>query len=229
METFPRFGLGTFLSEPGLTREAVRCAIEDAGYRNLDCAWVYGNEAEVGEALHDLFERKVVKREEIWVTSKLWCNAHHREDVEPQCRETLKNLQLDYLDLYLVHFPVAFQKVEGNPTPIIDGKVLVDETVSVIETWIAMQELVKKGLVKRIGVSNFNIELMEKMRFHPDITIQPYTNQVACNLYMQQEALIDYCKKRNIIVTAHTAIGRPPDTVGEPVLLEDEELVKVAN
>ena len=84
MQEFPRFGLGTYLSEKGVTQEAVRYAVEECGYRNIDCAWVYGNEEEIGNALHDMFERKVLKREEIWITSKLWNNAHHPKDVENQ-------------------------------------------------------------------------------------------------------------------------------------------------
>ena len=229
MQDFPRFGLGTFLSNKGLTQEAVRYAVEECGYRHIDAAWVYANEEEIGEALHDLFTRKVIKREEIWITSKLWNNAHHPEDVENQCKETLKKLQLDYLDLYLIHFPFAIEKVPGDNFPKRNGVAPLDRSVSVIDTWKAMENLVKKGLVKRIGVSNFSIELLEKLRFAKGITIQPYTNQVECHLYMQQEALIDYCQKRNIYVTTHTSIGRPSDTKGEPQVLEDEELKRVSN
>ena len=228
MQDFPRFGLGTFLSDKGATQEAVRYAIEECHYNNIDCAWIYKNEEEVGAALHDVLTRNVVKREDIWVTSKLWNNSHHPEDVEPKCRETLKHLQLDYLDLYLIHWPCAFQKVEGEPAPMKDGKALVDESVNLIETWKAMQELVKKGLVKRIGVSNFNIETLERLRFNPECTIQPYTNQVECHLYMQQEPLIQYCLKRGITITTHTSIGRPGVVQGVPNILEDEELVKVS-
>ena len=227
MQEFPRCGFGT-LGDPKKVKDAVIYAVEHAGYRHLDCAWAYFNEKEVGEAIHDLLSRKVIKREELWVTSKLWNNAHHPDDVEVQCRETLKNLQIDYLDLYLVHWPFAVKKVEGQPFPMENGKMIVDRSIRLFDTWKAMEGLVKKGLVKRIGVANFNIELLDRMKVSPEITIQPYTNQVECHLYMQQDALIDYCAKRGIYVTTHTSIGRPSTTQGEPQVLEDEELLRVA-
>ena len=228
MKEFPRFGLGTYLCEKGVTQEQVRYAFEECGYRNIDCAWGYGNEEEVGAAFHDLFERNILKREDVWITTKLWCNAHHPKDVEAQCRESLKKLQLEYVDLYLMHFPFAVENVPGNPLPMKDGKLIIDHSVSVIETWKAMEELVRKGLVRHIGVSNFSIELMEKLRYAEGVTIQPFTNQVECHLYLQQGALIDYCAKRGIIVTTHTSIGNPNTAGSKPQPLNDEELLRIS-
>lgn len=163
MEHIPRFSLGTWKSpNDQVVINAVRYAIEEAGYRHIDCAAVYQNEANVGVALHDVLSRGVVKREEPWITSKLWNQYHHAEDVEAACRKTLNDLQLEYLDLYLIHWLIPFEKAD-NPFPSgPDGTVLVDKSVDIHETWKALEKPVEKKLVRHIGVSNFTIELLEK-------------------------------------------------------------------
>lgn len=117
MHDIPRFALGTWKSpNDKVVTEAVRYAIEEAGYRHIDCAAVYENEKTV--ALNDVLSRKVVKREELWITSKLWNQKHHAEDVEAACRKTLEDLQIDYLDLYLIHWPIPFQRDDKSLFPM---------------------------------------------------------------------------------------------------------------
>ena len=226
----PRVAFGTYLlGDDSSIFEPIRYAIEDAGYRHIDCAEFYLNEPAVGEALEKVWANGKVKREEVWITSKVWNHHHRPEDVETACKRSLQNLKLDYLDLYLIHWPVAFVKTDNDdPMPKNEkGEVMVDESVSIIDTWKAMEKLVEEGLVKHIGVSNFSIELLEKMRFSKDVKIQPYCNQVECNLYMQQEALRNYCEKRGLWLEAYAPLGSghweedgSPNLLGDPVLNE---------
>lgn len=223
MEKIPLLALGTWKSPKDKVTEAVRYAVEEAGYRHFDRASDNGNEPEIGVAIKDLLSRGVVKREELWITAKLWNQNHHAEDVEVECRQTLKDLQIDYIDLYIMHWPLSFQKTEGEYFPKDkDGNILFDNTVDVHETWKAMEKL-----VKRIGVSNFNIELLEKVLHYEDLQIKPFCDQVECRLYLQQEALREFCEKRGIIVGGYSALGSA-DFAGSPVLLKDTLLNEVA-
>lgn len=230
MENIPRIALGTWKSPKNAVTESVRFAVEEAGYRHIDCAKLYDNEKEIGVALHDLLSRGVVKREELWITSKLWNTDHSPDLVESACRQTLADLQVDYLDLYLMHWPMSFPHVDEF-WPFSDSsrtKVqLVD--IPIIETWKAMENLVEKKLVKRIGVSNFTVELLEKFLLS-DIKILPYANQVEQHLFLQQEALIEFCSKRNIIVEGYRTLGGPIDSrkANNPVVLENPVLNEVA-
>ena len=230
MKNMPRIALGTWKSPKGAVTKSVRCAVEDAGYRHIDCARLYDNEKEIGIAINDLLTRGVVKREELWITSKLWNTDHSPDLVEPACRQTLENLQVDYLDLYLMHWPMSFPHVDEF-WPFTDStrtKVQVID-IPIIETWKAMEKLVEKGFVKRIGVSNFTIELLEKFLLS-DIRISPYANQVEQHLFLQQEALIDFCSKRGIIVEGYRTLGGPLDSrkPTNPVVLENPALLEVA-
>eukprot|EP01086_Lenisia_limosa_P000753 TRINITY_DN11331_c0_g1_i1.p1 TRINITY_DN11331_c0_g1~~TRINITY_DN11331_c0_g1_i1.p1 ORF type:complete len:156 (-),score=42.49 TRINITY_DN11331_c0_g1_i1:477-944(-) len=138
----------TWQSAKGEVGKAVKIAL-NAGYRHIDCAAIYGNEEEVGEAIGEELTKNTIKRENLWVTSKLWNTEQKPEKVRPACEKTLKDLNLDYLDLYLLHWPLAFDSYEFGETPVFD------ETTSIKETWAEMEKLVEDGLVKHIGVSNF--------------------------------------------------------------------------
>ena len=148
--SMPLVGLGTWKSGPGQVSAAVYEAIR-VGYRHIDAAWFYKNQDEVGEGINRAISEGIIKREDVWVTSKLWNDKHSKEDVEASLRETLSQLKLDYLDLFLIHWPATG----------VEGETL---TPPYSETWAAMEGLVEKGLTKTIGVSNMTVKKLEAMK-----------------------------------------------------------------
>ncbi|KAK9719808.1 Aldo/keto reductase family [Popillia japonica] len=219
----PIFGLGTWKSQPGQVTQAVKDAI-DIGYRHIDCAYIYGNEKEVGEALDTKFQQGVIKREDIFVTSKLWNTFHKPELVEGTLRETLKNLRLEYLDLYLIHWPQAY-KEQGELFPKDEQGNIQFSDVDYIDTWKVLENLVAKGLIKSIGLSNFNKRQIE--RILKNATVKPANLQIECHPYLNQKRLINYCKTVGITITAYSPLGspdRPWAKPGEPLLMEDQKL-----
>ena len=225
----PALGLGTWKSDPGEVYKAVREAIK-MGYRHIDCAMIYQNEAEIGQAFSDAFKDGDVKREELWITSKLWNNAHLKDDVQPALENTLKALQLDYLDLYLIHWPVALKPGVGFPSSEDDFLSLKEVPTAV--TWSGMEECKKVGLAKHIGVSNFSIKKIKELLTVCDI--RPEVNQIELHPFLQQNDMLDYCNEENIILTAYSPLGstdRPPQfkAPDEPSLFENSTIVDIAN
>lgn len=195
-------GLGTWKSEPGEVYQAVRDAIK-IGYRHIDCAWIYFNEAEIGNAIKDAIAAGDVKREDLWITSKLWNSFHAKEDVEKGLNETLTALQLEYLDLYLIHWPVAIKPGQVFPDSA-EGFIPIKE-MPVHRTWQAMEVAVDKGLVRHIGVSNFNVLKLKKLK--QTARIQPEMNQVESHPLLAQPELLEYCQNNNILFTAYSPLG----------------------
>ncbi|ODM90218.1 Aldo-keto reductase family 1 member B10 [Orchesella cincta] len=225
-QEMPVFGLGTWKSKPGEVTQAVKDAI-DAGYRHIDGALIYQNEPEVGAGIKAKIDEGVVKREDLFVVSKLWNNSHRPDLVEPAIKTTLKDLGLEYVDLYLIHWPCAF-KEGGDLTPKDAEDKLIFSDADFVDTWKAMEEVAKKGLAKSIGVSNFNSEQLERLLSSSSIT--PVTNQVECHPYLNQRRLIEFCKSKNISITAYSPFGspdRPWAQATDPKLLEDPKLVEV--
>ena len=196
------------------------------GYRHLDCAACYGNESEVGAGI----VASAVARSEIFITSKLWNTKHHPEDVEAACRKTLADLGVDYLDLYLIHWPVAFQRGEDGFPKNEDDTIKYDTEIHPTTTWLAMEKLVEKGLTKSIGLSNFNSEQIADVLAKG--SVKPVTNQVECHPYLGQAKLLDFCKERGITITAYSPLGspdRPWAQPGEPLLLDDPKVKAIAS
>lgn len=201
----PALGLGTYLSGPGEVAQAVKDAI-DAGYRHFDCAHLYGNEKEVGDGIRAKIADGTVKREELFVTSKLW-NTYHKQDmVVPMCKRTLQHLQLDYVDLYLMHWPFAWK--EGDDLwPMDNNGEMIFSDVDYIETWRGLEQCYELGLVRSIGVSNFNSEQLDRLL--AVARVKPVNNQVEVHPLLNQRKLIEFCARRDIVVTGYCPLGRP--------------------
>lgn len=221
-------GLGTWKAKGNEVKQAVKDALY-AGYRHIDTAAVYGNETEIGEALAEVFAEGNIFREDVFITSKLWNNAHKEGQVIPALQQSLDRLQLDYLDLYLIHWPVAFKGNVDYPQKPSDYYSL--EEVPIIETWKQMETAKESGMARHIGVSNFSDiklkDLVSKAKLKPEM------NQVELHPLLQQDDLLAYCRSENIFMTAYSPLGsgdRSEAMKGEdePNLLDIETIKKVA-
>jgi alcohol dehydrogenase (NADP+) len=226
-DQIPALGLGTWKSKPGEVRNAIFWAIQ-AGYRHIDAAAIYNNEKEVGQGIADSIEAGVVKRKDLFITSKLWNNSHRFEDVHFAIEKSLTDLRLDYLDLYLMHWPIAFKPGVEFAQKREDYFTYNDVPLS--QTWEAIQETQIKGLAKHIGVSNFNQEkLAEVMKIGRQ---QPEMNQVEMHPFLPQSELVDFCASNGILMTAYSPLGsldsRNHKHEKDPKLLTDQVILNIA-
>ncbi len=231
-DKIPAIGLGTFGSDnysPQEVAQAVQFAIKN-GYRHIDCASVYGNEKEIGETFSTVISNGTVTREELWITSKVWNDMHGKGDVIASCKQSLKDLQLDYLDLFLIHWPFPNYHAPGcdvdsrNP----DSKPYNHQNYMI--AWRQMEELVDMGLVKNIGTSNMTIPKMELLL--KDAKIAPAVNEMEIHPHFQQAELYDFMMDNDILPIGFSPIGSPgrPErdkTSDDTVDIEDPIIAKI--
>lgn len=218
----PALGFGTSLSDNTKTRNAVRAAV-DVGFRHLDAAERYRNEAEVGAALAELFAAGTVRRDELFVTTKLWNNNHRPERVKPALQASLDRLGLEQVDMYLVHTPFAFQPGDDQDPRHPDGAVIYDDGVTLEETWAAMEALVDEGLSRAIGLSDIDAEGVR--RIIDTARIKPAVVEVESHPYHPQWELHELCARHGIILLAFASLGHAL----EPRLLDDPLIVSIAH
>ena len=217
-DVVPALGLGTWRAEPSAVAQAVRQALE-LGYRHIDAAAIYGNEAEIGAALEEAFADGVVRREDLWITSKLWSDCHAPEDVRPALERTLADLRLSHLDLYLMHWPVVLRA--GVTFPEKGEDLVALEQLPLAPTWAAMEDLQRAGLCRHIGVSNFSQAKLQGLL--DGARMAPAMNQVERHPYLQQPQLLAYCRSQGITLTAYSPLGagrtdRPSPVLADPLI-----------
>src|SRR4051794_8898376 len=217
----PALGFGTLIPDPVATRTATKAALE-AGFRVLDTAERYRTEKEVGEAMQEVFKAGKIKREDVFVITKLWNTNHRPQRVKPAFEASLKKLQLDYVDLYLIHTPFAFQPGDEQDPRDSNGAVIYDKSVTLLDTWRALERLVDEGKCKAIGLSDVNVE--QARAIFDAARIKPAVVHVESHPYLPEWDLLNYCKKNGIVLQAFAALGHS----SEPRLLEDPVVTAIA-
>lgn len=220
----PVMGFGTLIPDPVATINATKAALE-AGFRHFDCAERYRNEAEVGQALQEGMAELGIDRKDVFITTKLW-NTNHRPDrVQPAFEESLKRLRLDYLDLYLIHTPFAFQPGEEQDPRDEQGNVIYDKETTLQDTWRAMEALVDGGKCHAIGLSDVGLE--ELKAIYASARIKPAVVQVEAHPYLPETELLAFCKENDVVLLAFAPLGHgiKPGPLEDPVVLSIAERV----
>lgn len=217
----PALGFGTLIADPVTTRQATKAALE-VGFRHFDCAERYRNEQAVGDAMQDVFKMGAIRRQDVFITTKLWNNNHRPERVAPAFEASRRRLQLDYIDCYLIHTPFAFRPGDEQEPKDERGQIVYDSGVTLVDTWRALERLVDEGKCGAIGLSNVNLE---KLREIVDAArIKPAVVEVEAHPYLPEWDLLDYCRKQGIVLLAFAALGHAM----EPRLLDDPAIVAIA-
>jgi alcohol dehydrogenase (NADP+) len=213
----PALGFGTLIPDPAVTRTATRAAL-DAGFRHFDCAERYRNEREVGEALEQGLAANGIAREDIFVTTKLWNSNHRPERVEPAFAASLDRLGIEYLNLYLIHTPYAFQSGDEQDPRDEIGNVIYDKGVTLLDTWRAMENLVDHGKCRAIGLSD--VGLNELLPIYESARIKPAVVQVESHPYLPETELLEFCKAKGIVLLAFAPLGHgmKPGPLEDPVI-----------
>src|ERR1700685_2580962 len=217
----PALGFGTLIPDPVATKVATKAALE-AGFRQLDASERYRNEKEVGEAIQEVFKTGKIKREEVFIATKLWNNNHRPERVKPAFEASLKKLQLDFVDLYLIHTPFAFQPGDEQDPRDANGNVIYDKEVTLLDTWRALEGLGEGGKCKAIGLSDVSLDQAKKI--FEAARIKPAVVHVESHPYLPEWELLDYCRKNGIVLQAFAALGHS----SEPNVLQDPVVTAIA-
>jgi alcohol dehydrogenase (NADP+) len=214
----PVLGFGTLIADPEATKNATKDALE-AGFRHFDCAERYRNEREVGEVLQAGLTAGGIAREDIFVTTKLWNSNHRPERVGPAFDASLERLRLDYLDLYLIHTPFAFQPGDDQDPRDQDGNVVYDREVTLLDTWRAMESLVDGGKCRAIGLSDIHLDRL--LPLYESARIKPAVIQVEAHPYHPQTELLEFCKENGAVLLAFAPLGHGarPGPIEDPVIL----------
>ena len=217
----PALGFGTLIPDLTDTKNATRLALE-AGFRQLDSSERYRNEKAVGEAIQEVFKEGKIKREEAFIATKLWNNNHRPERVKPAFEASLKRLQLDYVDLYLIHTPFAFRPGDEQDPRDENGKVIYDDGVTLQDTWRALESLVDEGRCKAIGLSDVSVEKAKEI--FESARIKPAVVHVESHPYLPEWELLEFCNQHGIVFQAFAALGHS----SEPKLLDDPVITSIA-
>ncbi|CAH8537088.1 unnamed protein product [Dicrocoelium dendriticum] len=224
-ELMPTLGFGTWTLSPDKASLAITSALEN-GYRLFDCAYLYSNEAAIGEALEKCCPKFGLERKDIFLTSKCWCTFMRPELVRKCCEKSLNDLKVSYIDLYLIHWPVALQPGEPNYPVAPDGINLAVDKVPLLDTWAAMEKLVDAGLVKSIGLSNFNRRQIDLILKH--CRIRPVNLQIEVHANFPNSNLVAYAQSVGLTVTAYSPLGSPGASLGATNLLTESWVCEIA-
>ena len=217
----PALGFGTLIPDPRETLRATKAAL-GVGFRQFDCAERYRNEEAVGEAIQEVLRDGGVRRDDLFIGTKLWNTNHRPERVKPAFEASLRALRLDYADLYLIHTPFAFRPGDEQDPRDERGEVMYDDGVTLLETWGAMEQLVDEGKCRAIGLSD--VDLVQLEEINRSARIHPAVVQVEAHPYLPQWELLEFCKESGIVLLAFAALGHS----SEPKLLEDRVIRKIA-
>jgi diketogulonate reductase-like aldo/keto reductase len=213
----PAVGFGTLIPDPVVTKQATRIALE-VGFRHLDCAERYRNEAAVGDAIQDAFRSGTLQREHLFVTTKLWNTNRRPERVKPAFDASCRRLQLDYIDCYIIHTPFAFHPGDEQDPRDEHGRVIYDSGVTLVETWRALERLVDDGHCKSIGLSDITLEKLREIV--AVARIRPAIVQVESHPYLPEWELLNFCREHGIVLQAFAAVGHAmePNLLADPVI-----------
>jgi diketogulonate reductase-like aldo/keto reductase len=217
----PAVGFGTLIPDPVVTKQATKTALE-VGFRHFDCAERYRNEEAVGEAMHEVFGAGAIRREDVFVTTKLWNTNHRPERVKPAFDGSRRRLQIDTVDCYIIHTPFAFQPGAEQDPRDERGQVIYDSGVTLVDTWGALERLVDEGQCKSIGLSDVNLEKLREIV--AAARIKPAVVQVESHPYLPEWELLDFCREHGIVLLAFAALGHAMD----PKLLDDPIITGIA-
>jgi diketogulonate reductase-like aldo/keto reductase len=217
----PAVGFGTLFRDLSVTTQAVKDALE-TGFRHFDCAERYRNEEMVGVAIQEVLAAGKIRREDVFITTKLWNTNHRPERVGPAFEASCRRLQVDYIDCYLIHTPFAFQPGENQDPRDEQGQVIYDSGVTLIETWRALERLVDEGRCKSIGLSDITLEALQEIV--AVARIKPAVVQVESHPYLPEWELLEFCQQHGIILLAFAPLGHGM----EPKVLEDSVITGIA-